>query len=237
MAAKSIRPIETRYKGYRFRSRLEARWAVFMDHLGIPWDYEPQGYLVDGQPYLPDFLVRPDDKDGAFWLEIKGSFPTEGERLKARGLAEGTGITAFIYWAKPEPPAPSLDHLAHDEYVGAHEPGYVWTDDQGWRQYPTQPPAWEIDLTPTAFRYGPKRAKEEKSDFLWWAECTACGYIKISRHGQRAWCPPKFKELPPEEIERRFGPLYPCFGHRTPRILAAYEAARSARFEHGESGA
>ena len=28
---KSIKPIETNYKGYRFRSRLEARWAVFFD--------------------------------------------------------------------------------------------------------------------------------------------------------------------------------------------------------------
>lgn len=37
-------PIETRYKGYRFRSRLEARWAVFFDVLGVRWEYEPEGY-------------------------------------------------------------------------------------------------------------------------------------------------------------------------------------------------
>ena len=30
-----IAAIETKYKGYRFRSRLEARWAVFFDALGI----------------------------------------------------------------------------------------------------------------------------------------------------------------------------------------------------------
>lgn len=52
-----IRPIETRYKGYRFRSRLEARWAVFFDVLGIEWEYEPQGYDVNGRPYLPDFYL------------------------------------------------------------------------------------------------------------------------------------------------------------------------------------
>jgi hypothetical protein len=28
-----IKAIETSYKGYRFRSRLEARWAVFFDAL------------------------------------------------------------------------------------------------------------------------------------------------------------------------------------------------------------
>jgi hypothetical protein len=53
-------PIPTRYKGYHFRSRLEARWAVFFDQLGLDWEYEPQGYVLDGTPYLPDFkLVLP----------------------------------------------------------------------------------------------------------------------------------------------------------------------------------
>jgi hypothetical protein len=30
-----IRAIETRYKGYRFRSRLEARWAVVLDSASV----------------------------------------------------------------------------------------------------------------------------------------------------------------------------------------------------------
>jgi hypothetical protein len=52
------KPIETRYRGYRFRSRLEARWAVFLDALGIEWGYEVEGYhLPDGQMYLPDFWL------------------------------------------------------------------------------------------------------------------------------------------------------------------------------------
>jgi hypothetical protein len=52
----SPKPIETRYNGYRFRSRLEARWAVFFDALGLAYEYEPQGFvLFDGTPYLPDF--------------------------------------------------------------------------------------------------------------------------------------------------------------------------------------
>lgn len=38
--------IPTMYKGIQFRSRLEARWAVFFDTLGIEWEYEPQGYVV-----------------------------------------------------------------------------------------------------------------------------------------------------------------------------------------------
>jgi hypothetical protein len=30
----------TEYCGYRFRSRLEARWEVFLDALGLEWEYE-----------------------------------------------------------------------------------------------------------------------------------------------------------------------------------------------------
>lgn len=73
-----ITPIETIYKGYRFRSRLEARWAVFMDACGADWEYEPEGLsstvycepdldedgniIQEHDPactyYLPDFVVH-----------------------------------------------------------------------------------------------------------------------------------------------------------------------------------
>ena len=50
--------IETKYRGYRFRSRLEARWAVFLDAWGVSWKYEPEGYdLGDQGWYLPDFYI------------------------------------------------------------------------------------------------------------------------------------------------------------------------------------
>jgi len=53
-----IKPIETVYNGYRFRSRLEARWAVFFDAMGIEYEYEPEGFkFSDGQCYLPDFYL------------------------------------------------------------------------------------------------------------------------------------------------------------------------------------
>lgn len=54
----SIKPIETVYNGYRFRSRLEARWAVFFDRVGIPYEYESEGFeFKDGTKYLPDFYL------------------------------------------------------------------------------------------------------------------------------------------------------------------------------------
>jgi len=75
-----IKAIETTYKGYRFRSRLEARWAVFFDTLGIPWKYEDQGYereidTVDGTKtarYLPDFYLPSRWGDRGMFVEVKG---------------------------------------------------------------------------------------------------------------------------------------------------------------------
>lgn len=65
----TIKPIETEYKGYRFRSRLEARWAVFFESLDIRFEYEPEGYqLTDGTRYLPDFYLPDSDT----FFEVKG---------------------------------------------------------------------------------------------------------------------------------------------------------------------
>lgn len=52
-----LKSIETIYRGYRFRSRTEARWAVFFDAAGIEWKYELQGFDVNGRYYLPDFWL------------------------------------------------------------------------------------------------------------------------------------------------------------------------------------
>lgn len=75
---KTIKPIETVYNGYRFRSRLEARWAVFFDALGIEYEYEPEGYEYGEdeemgiKPYrwLPDFRLTSEDN---LLVEVKGS--------------------------------------------------------------------------------------------------------------------------------------------------------------------
>jgi hypothetical protein len=85
-----LKAIETQYKGYRFRSRLEARWAVFFDALGVPWEYEKEGYDLDGVWYLPDFwLPTAYDRIGrqGIWIEIKGQHPTEEENKRCEMLA------------------------------------------------------------------------------------------------------------------------------------------------------
>lgn len=63
----NIKAIETAYKGYLFRSRLEAKWAVFLDALGLEWEYESQSFELEGIWYLPDFWLPQDHT----FLEVK----------------------------------------------------------------------------------------------------------------------------------------------------------------------
>ena len=89
----AVKAIETRYKGYRFRSRLEARWAVFFDALEIEWEYEPEGYdLGEGGWYLPDFWLP----QVGMWAEVKGGPFTAPEREKLKALVKLTGHSGLM---------------------------------------------------------------------------------------------------------------------------------------------
>lgn len=74
-----MRAIQTEWRGYNFRSRLEARYAVLFEDAGLEWRYEVQGFeLNDGRRYLPDFYLP----DLDLYVEIKGVEPDpEVERL------------------------------------------------------------------------------------------------------------------------------------------------------------
>lgn len=63
-----VRPIPTTYRGRLFRSRLEARWAVFFDHLGIDFRYEDEGYQLPSGWYVPDFFLP----SCATFIEVRG---------------------------------------------------------------------------------------------------------------------------------------------------------------------
>lgn len=78
-----IKAIETHYKGYRFRSRLEARWAVFFDALGIEWLYEHEGYQLPSGLYLPDFWLPKLE----MYAEVKPETPTAHEWQLCKELA------------------------------------------------------------------------------------------------------------------------------------------------------
>jgi len=73
-----IKAIQTKYNGYHFRSRLEARWAVFFDRIGVRYRYELEGFTLPSGNYLPDFWIEhPLDcfasRGWGFWVEVKPS--------------------------------------------------------------------------------------------------------------------------------------------------------------------
>lgn len=92
-------PIETRYKARVFRSRLEARWAVFFDALNIPWRYEEQGFeLRSGAKYLPDFHLTTQD----VWVEVKGVAPHFDDKCyEFVDEMTDVGVCAFVVIGMP----------------------------------------------------------------------------------------------------------------------------------------
>lgn len=99
-----IKPLETQYKGYRFRSRTEARWAVFFDALCIKWEYEKEGYDLGAAGwYLPDFWLLandiPEDEyfGSGYFIEIKGQHPTSAEFKRLIELEQQTGHTCICF--------------------------------------------------------------------------------------------------------------------------------------------
>lgn len=132
-----LKAIETVYNGYRFRSRLEARWAVFFDALGIRYEYEKEGYDLDGVRYLPDFWL-PNTYGGSWpngghFLEVKGQMPTETEQAAVVLLTRLTGHTSFLVWGCPG---------ENDMFVANRAGPYWWSDCAA--MYEPQEPEFEL---------------------------------------------------------------------------------------------
>lgn len=104
-----IKAIETSYRGYRFRSRLEARWAIVLDALGIGWQYEPEGFETSAGRYLPDFRIesgcvrhwpgdhwKSDPTAGEVYLEIKGADLRDDEAARLHAFATDPGDPRWV---------------------------------------------------------------------------------------------------------------------------------------------
>lgn len=179
-----IKAIETVYKGYKFRSRLEARWAVFLDALGIKWEYEKEGFDLNGVWYLPDFWLP----DYEYWLEIKGQKPAPWEEAKAYLLCLYSKQTVYIIWGDCWFPKEDQEQ-AESFYL------FLLNDDD-------QPTIDDVMLS-----FGEK-----------WNVCTSCGDVGLIRdNAGTCECYCRYHDNPRNDGQAR--------------LLAAYTAARQARFE------
>jgi hypothetical protein len=122
-----IKPIETAAFGRLFRSRHEARVACFLSHLGVKWEYEPQGFELPSGRYLPDFKVYYHDRPSEwFWIECKPCEPAEREVKLARELAAATKCIVMFFTPS------TFDEIRHHYFsMGqvCEELGYAKTGD------------------------------------------------------------------------------------------------------------
>ena len=99
---------QTIFDGHAFRSRTEARFAVFFNEMNIEYKYEPHCYefplsshsvLLPTHPsktikYIPDFFMP----TLQVFIEIKPHFPNTIECMKAFLLSKETGLPVFVCW-------------------------------------------------------------------------------------------------------------------------------------------
>lgn len=84
--------LETSYKQYDMKSRLEARTAYLLDALNIEWEYEQsQHLLTNGEIYIPDFYLPEHEQ----FIECKGDLE-DPSCSKPKNLAEESGVEAII---------------------------------------------------------------------------------------------------------------------------------------------
>lgn len=206
----NIPSIETRYAGCRFRSRLEARHAVFFDHLGIFWEYEPEGFILPSGYYLPDFHipVQPRTANTEFWIEIK---PNQEAADSDRRICEFEGATLVLTRINER-----------DVLITPDDPDGLkcreWIMLIG--QFPRSDSLW--NCCPPDSEYHGEISYD--TPYLWCVcPCGATIGFQFEGRGMR---------IPCQCTEDRDGDRYHSQDH--PQLMAAYEAARSARFEFGE---
>ena len=99
---------QTIFDGHVFRSRTEARWAIFFNEMQLAYTYEPNCYEFPLSPhsvllathpsktikYIPDFFIP----SLQVFIEIKPHVPNTIECIKAFLLAEQTSLPVFVCW-------------------------------------------------------------------------------------------------------------------------------------------
>jgi len=135
----------TKYNGYHFRSRLEARWAVFFDTMGIQYRYEYEDFILpSGARYLPDFYFPKLGYNGCFG-EVKHQF-TEEETEKCEQLCRLTKRVVLLLEDIPD--FKCVDGLSFEDY-GTNRPPrverhpYIIMNEGKWGEKLFVEPGWQ----------------------------------------------------------------------------------------------
>ncbi len=137
-----IRPIPTLYRNIMFRSRLEARWALFFDQLGIIWQYEPRYFDIPGG-YRPDFFFP----QTGLYAEVKPEWPEPSEIEKAVRAARKFDVQIIFldgmprtanYWSVYRYSKNGFGNESTEYGYAVDGIPVQWTDYLFNRRYPTQ---------------------------------------------------------------------------------------------------
>lgn len=112
-----LQAIQTRYNNHHFRSRREARWAVFFDTLGLDYEYEPEGFdLGEEGWYLPDFYLPQFDS----WFEVKPTpdLVSDDDKAKMRALSIASEKRLFVFYKCAIPNVRWRDWIPHCNHYG-----------------------------------------------------------------------------------------------------------------------
>lgn len=199
-----IRAIDTIHDGRKFRSRLEARWAVFYSYLGIPYEYEKEGFKLDEVLYLPDFWLPNQES----WVEIKGQMPSEDESRKCALLASSTEKMVYLFYPTiPNDPGHWDTDSAEAFFPeGSWDNAYAWCICQDCGTLGIQFNG-RSDRLPCKMCHGCAERVTDNGIALTEDDCCLG---KCPRHG---------------------GNLDKGYTYDHPKLLLAYDAARMARFE------
>jgi hypothetical protein len=212
----TLTAIETRYAGYRFRSRLEARWAVFFDAIAWPWRYEEEGFdLGQAGRYLPDFRLF-----DRLYIEVKPNLDAFDDRTDSV-VEELSRQSGQQVWVLVGTPGDCVSYV-----IDGNSP-------RDNRQY------W---LTMCQWCHAPALLRSIR--FREWVFCCAsdCDSHALKEKSEkiRAKIPHTCvrNEIWVAELDellcRAEAPSKP---EESPELHRAIQAARGARFEHGEHGA
>ena len=218
MVKPKIKAIQTAYKGYHFRSRLEARYAVFFDALGLEWEYEPEGFdLGDGVYYLPDFLIK--TIAGDVYVEVKGGLKNGSDldvvdRLKILSLVEKMPLGCCVY-ILGDMPKEGFSHI----FTRISKPNNQFVIFKAKMVY------WFADYGIT-----------EDAGSGTWRVCNGFrdNIMEPTIHGVRRYAD---KKKTNGDYDLNITNYFVESKSEYSSVNNAYKAARSARFEHGQSGA
>ena len=225
-----MKAIETNYQGYRFRSRLEARYAVFLDALGLRWRYEAEGMEFSaGFRYLPDFYLP----DWDIYLEVKPDLPQtivgegpDGKDVRIFPVIEEGQYTATgkFLLASFELRAVKDNAVQPRLYMACGVPGRpILNRYKG---------LWKLNDGSVVLHVAGSLDGQPVIPISAWSDSESQGIdfwpYYLSQHGETK----PVAYFPDSQCLH----IYVGNGRdfASPRLMAAYAAARSARFEHGE---